>query len=163
MATEISGEKRVSGLLKRVEGWAQEELGAKQRLLEALREQEAALSTNGAERLETASRRVAEQVQAEPARAAILASMLDALGRAWQVDPLALTLGGISERAGEQGANLARLRAELRAVCEESMRVGRRIALIAGTQRAVLTEALGLLAGGAEPSQASGRLVDAEA
>lgn len=163
MTTRILDDKRVHGLLKRIEAWVQEELGAKQRLLTALAEQEAALNAADPDVLATATAVVAQQVQAEQPRGAQLALLLDELGSHWQVDPVGLTLGGISERAGAQVPNLPKLRAQLRAACEEATRIGRRIALIAGTQREVLAEVLGWIAGDGETGPSSGRLVDAEA
>jgi hypothetical protein len=66
-------------------------------------------------------------------------------------------------RAGEEGARLARLRDDLEHSTRQVAAAGRRVAMIARTQRALLGDLLKTLTGAdpESPERASGTLVDA--
>jgi hypothetical protein len=79
------------------------------------------------------------------------------------VEPRTWTLRSIVERAGASGERLGRLRGELDRQAREVAAAGRRIAMIARTQRSLLGELLSTLTGAdpESPDHASGTLVDA--
>jgi hypothetical protein len=152
-------------LLRQLEAHLQEELGAQERLRSLLADQEPALAEGRApDVVACAARFEAELALARP-RTERRRILLAALERAWRMEPGALDLGRIVERAGEDGARLARQRTELRRSVADVQRRARRCARAAAGQSAVLSQALELLVGARAGSDAdpSGCLVDREA
>lgn len=155
---------RTRPLVRRLEAWVQEEIGAKRRLEELLNTQEQAMSQPDASALETATQQVAQAVQQETQRATARHHILGALAMEWGTTERALTLGGVALRAGAEGARLGRMRLELREVCQASLSRGRRIALVAQAQRSVLGEVLQSVVGAAADGElGSGCMVNREA
>ncbi len=155
---------RAHNIVRRLEAWVQEEIGAKRRLIELLEVQEAAMSDSDAETLVSATRSVSEAIQGEPTRAHTRHELLSALAREWGTSERALTLGGIGLRMGASGQRIARLRGELTQACEQALARGRRIALVAQAQRAVLNEMLNAIVGSKhEEQEGRGALLDAQA
>lgn len=155
---------RARQLVRKLEAWVQEEIGAKRRLEELLAQQEQAMSQPDATALETATREVSQAIQLETQRAGARHQIIGALAKEWSTSERALTLGGIAQRAGPEGVRLSRMRLELREVCQASLSRGRRIALVAQAQRSVLGEVLQSVVGAAPDGQlGSGCVVNREA
>lgn len=163
-ADSASLSERTGPLVRRLEAWVQEEIGAKRRLEELLEAQEQAMSQPDASALETATQQVAKAVQLETQRASSRHQILGALAKEWGTTERALTLGGVALRAGAEGTRLGRMRLELREVCQASLSRGRRIALVAQAQRSVLGEVLQSVVGAAADGElGSGCVVNREA
>lgn len=133
--------------LRQAEAWAQEELGAQLRLLEALRAHSDSLAANDAAAIEQTLEDLRGALCGESRRTARRAEWLRALGAAWGVDPQTLTLRSVAERAGPDGQRLAKLRDDLERTATDVVAAARRIALLARQQRAVVTEILSVLTG----------------
>lgn len=155
----------VKVLLRQLEACVQEELGAQGRALEGLRAQGEALRLGDPAALDACGRRLEGELGSVAARGERRALLIRRLAGAWRVDPRALTLASIAERAGDEGRRLARMRARLREVAAGVARQTRRNALHARLAQRTWGEVLeGVLAGiSGQSAPVDGRLVDAEA
>lgn len=151
--------------LRRVEAWVQSEHGAQLRLLERLAAHERALGTGDADAIAATLGALEAELVGEPARHRERRAWSASLAKHFGVHPATLTLRSIVARAGADGARLERLRADLERTVREVAAAGRRVAMIARTQRALLGELLSTLTGADpdSPERASGTLVDARA
>ena len=149
--------------LRRAEAWAQNELGAQQRLARAMQAHERALGGGAPEEIAETLAALEAELATEPARLRQRRAWTDALARRFGIEPSRLTLGGVVARVGPEGERLARLRGDLERAARETAAAGRRIAMIARAQRSVLGELLRTLTGAdpESPDRASGTLVDA--
>jgi len=155
-----------SPILRRLESWAIEELGAQRRTLERLQQQAAALSDGDPSSLEARGREIESESAACLERATRRSTLLRALGALWGVDPKSLTLGSIAERCGRDGERLARLRSDLRRAAAATARASRGNVRAARSHQRAWSEILGGLLNAAAPSGellGGGQLVDAEA
>jgi hypothetical protein len=159
--------KDVRGTLRRLEGWAQEEIGAQARAAERLERQAQALRSGDPAQLVERTAELERELASAPARAERRAALLRELGAAWGVDARTLRLSSIVLRAGDEGRRLERLRGDLRQAAARTARATRRNALAARLHQRAWSEVLegALLAGGdaTHGGQLGGRLVDAEA
>ncbi|MEO0651332.1 MAG: hypothetical protein AAFZ65_11715 [Planctomycetota bacterium] len=149
--------------LRRAEAWAQNELGAQLRLAEAMRTHEQALGQGDPDEIAASLEQLERELATEKSRLRERRAWTQALAQRFGIDPAGVTLGGVVARAGEQGERLSRLRVDLERAARETAAAGRRIAMIARHQRAVLGEILRTLTGAdpESPERASGTLVDA--
>jgi hypothetical protein len=149
--------------LLKAEAWAQSEQGAQLRLLGRLQAHERALATGDADEIVATLEAVEAELRTESSRARERRAWIESLARCWAVEPRTLTLRSIVERAGASGERLGRLRGELDRQAREVAAAGRRIAMIARTQRSLLGELLSTLTGAdpESPDHARGTLVDA--
>jgi hypothetical protein len=156
---------QVGGTLRKAEAWAQSELGAQLALSASLESHLAALGRGQATEIETTLAALRGQLGGERLRARQREQWLADLGRLWQVDPRALTVRSVVERAGPEGQRLGRLRGELERTARRVGDLGRRVALIARQQRGIVGELITTLTGAdpERPDRCSGTLVDAEA
>jgi hypothetical protein len=152
-------------LLRQLEAYIQEEIGAQQRLLALLGSQERALVAGVPAEIAAATQKLERELHALPQRARRRSELLDALAKTWNVAPRALTLASVIERVGDDGDRLRRQRSELRNCAGQVARATRRNAFNARAQERVNGEMLQavLAAGSNAPLATSGALVDAEA
>ncbi len=157
--------KEVRALLIQLAAWAQEELGAQRRLRDALSEQEQAIRHVDTQALSETGKRIEEEIAGGASRERRRARLMTKLGRAWAVDPSALTLASICERAGDGAEDLLRLRGELREEAAQVARHGRRITALARYHGGLLEEVMRVLVGeaGDANEKREGVLVNAKA
>ncbi|MBL8863771.1 MAG: flagellar export chaperone FlgN [Planctomycetes bacterium] len=151
-------------LVQRLEANLQAELGAKNREIETLARQEAAIAARDVEALASASAELAEILQRGTERAAARSAILAELGRALGL-PAPVRLGALADALDERGAVLHARRAELRERCAVAMKAGRRVAALVRMHAGIVDETLGRFLA-PDPSGAPlgcGSLVDAEA
>ena len=152
-------------LLRQLEAYVQEEIGAQGRTLVALAAQEEALRTGEPRRIAAATLGLEHELQSIPARLKRRTELLAGLARTWNVAADALTLSSVVERAAGEGERLGRQRTELRQLVAKVTRQTRRIAATARFHGRFTTEVLQALLAvdGAAPIEAGGVLIDAEA
>lgn len=148
-------------LLRQLESYAQEELGAQIRALELLEAQERALIDGDASRIESATRALERDLQSVPARARRRDDALAQLARLWELAPKTLTLASVAERAGDEGERLRRQRAELRDVLAKVARLTRRNTLRARVHERLNADVLQTVLA-VDPGSTLGALIDAE-
>jgi hypothetical protein len=150
----------------RLNAWLQEEIGAQRRLDALLAEEERAIRAVDTPAILAAGERVQAELRASAPRERRRQALMADLGRAWGVDPRALTLASIAARlgAGSREADLLlRQRADLRAVAAEVARRGRRIASLARYHAGLFGELLNTLLGvEGRDTAGDGVLVDAK-
>lgn len=147
-----------------VESWLQEEIAAQGTLREALNRTEAAVRTGGAGELEAAGKRLQELLATagvrESRRRVLISKLASELGLAPREVNLT-RLGRELEERGVDSRRLAGLRAELRGIAAEVVRIGRRLEAVAQYHQGLFDELYGVLL----PERAGGRatvLVDEE-
>lgn len=150
----------------RLTAWLQEEIAAQGRLDAVLAEQERAIGAVDTAAILATGEAVQTELRTASGRERRRAALMADLGRAWGVDPRALTLTSVAMRLGagsREGELLLRQRAEVRAVAAEVARRGRRIASLARYHAGLFGELMGALLG-AEGRAAAGDgvLVDAK-
>jgi len=133
--------------MRKAEAWAQEELGTHLRLRQALVAHEESLVGTDSELIESTLEAVRAAGCDDLPRSRRRAEWLRGLGQAWQVEPSTLTLRSVAERAGDGGARLDDLRAELDSVARQVVDSARRVSLLARQQRAVVGEILSVFTG----------------
>jgi len=152
-------------LLRRLEAYVQEEIGAQSRALEFLEAQEQAIRDGDAGRIASCGSAVEAELRKVGERGRRREALLGELGRLWALAPKTLTLSSICERAAPGSERLARQTADLRKVVAAVTRSSRRLATAARMHRGLVLEVIEtVLAGGDELCLAAGgTLVDAEA
>lgn len=152
-------------LVRQLESYVQEEIGAQSRTIELLNTQQIALRDASAKGIEAGSRDLELAIRAAGQRAQRRIELVRRLALAWSVAPQTLTLSSIAERAGPDGDRLRRLRDELRQVTARVARSSRLAGALASAHQRLLKEALDVILPKHEDgtTSQSGRLVDAEA
>lgn len=155
------------------QSWAQEESQAQARLLEALVRMEAASRSSSQEELAQGCEQIEAALNDGQFRAERRRMLTGVLGQHFGVSPATLSLGSIIERAQSRGMGpapvlsaLRGLRTELIERAREVSRQATRMAAVAGHQRGLLHELLGILGVRPADEQAAvtgGGLVNAEA
>jgi hypothetical protein len=154
--------RTVKALLNVLEHDAREETSAQKRRLALLERQVEAVKSNRSVDLESALADLERELEAQGPRDLRRLQALVELARHWSCDARALTLGSVSERAGDEGRKLGSLRGELREATAAVLRENRRLAALVRVHRQLVEEVLAGVAAGAGAG-ADGRLVDAEA
>lgn len=157
--------KSVQSLINGLESWIQEELLARRRMLALLERQESAVKTAKGDELDECVRAIEKELDGQARRDEKRARIFAELGAAWSVDPSALTLSSIGERAGPGAERMLALRDELLASGAELARRNRRVSALLNAHHRVIGELLGALVAirGGDASAKSGGLVNAEA
>ena len=169
--------KPLEHLLRQLEAYVQEEIGAQARMLALLDAQEQAILAAEPRALLERTRAVEAELAHSAGRAQRRALLLDELAALWKLGRGALTLGSVVERCGSAAERLDRQRSELRAAAAKVTRKARRLGAAARTHQRLTCEALELLLAGGEPGSSprslssafprslreGGVLVDAEA
>jgi hypothetical protein len=154
----------LDGLIPRLEAWVQEELGAQRKLLENLRQQEAALKVLDHDSLDA---RIAEGRNlrlSAGARERRCHMLLKDYERVWGISAKALTLGSIATRVGSSGRRLTLLRKELKETLLEISRVAQRVRTFARFHQGVIHEVVEEVFGSTDAAlQEGGTLVNTEA
>jgi len=152
-------------LLRRLEAYVQEEIGAQGRALEFLEAQEQAIRDGDAERIARCGNAVDAELRRVGERGRRREALLEEFGRLWDVAPKTLTLTSIGERAAQGSQRLARLTADLRKVVAAVTRSSRRLATAARMHRGLVLEVIETVLAGEDELcvAAGGTLVDAEA
>lgn len=163
---------RLPVLLRHLEAYVQEEIGAQGRTAALLDAQRSAVRTADPAAIAESTRAVETELGTSARRARRRDELLKGFARLWSVDPGSLTLASVIERAGPAADRLQRQRLELRKATSEVSRRARLVGtaarehqrLTADIIRTVLagvdTDAEG---GGSQDSARGGVLVDAEA
>lgn len=135
----------VQSALNALEGWVQEELAARRRMLALLEAQESAVKHNHGAEIETNLHAIEAELEQQSTRESRRTKLFDALAAHWSVASGALTLSSIAERAGERGERLKRLRDELADATREVVRRNRRLNALLNAHQKVVEELLGAL------------------
>ena len=151
-------------LLRQLESYVQEEIGAQGRLLASLEAQDRALRAHDAARIAEATRALDGEIEASSKRAQRRQELVSSLAKLWSVAPSSLTLGSIAERVGDEGARLGRQRNELQSASAQVAKLGRRNGLVARFHQRLTAEVLQavLVQADGAPLHEGGALVDAE-
>jgi len=152
-------------LMRHLEAYVQEEIGAQARLLALLEVQEQAVLASDQEAIVAANRKLDAELGSSAARARRRGLLLEGFGRSWELDPSTLTLSSLCERVGSGAERLQRQRTELRAVTAKVARRARRVGAAARSHQRLTAEIIETVLTGAEGEglAAGGVLVDAEA
>ena len=152
-------------LLRQLEAYVQEEIGAQRRALEFLEDQERAIRDGDAARISNSGSCVEGELRKVPGRSRRRAALLEEFGRLWAVAPKTLTLTSICERVGESSGRLARQTEELRCAVASVARSARRLASAARMHQRLVSEVIENVLAGEEQTcvAAGGTLIDAEA
>ncbi len=113
-------------LLRQLEAYIQEEIGAQSRMLGSLEDQALALKINAPERMLAATQALESEIAATQSRSRRRNELLAGLAQSWEVAPEALTLSSVVRRAGEEGTRLARQRGELERLAQRTSTLARR-------------------------------------
>jgi hypothetical protein len=147
---------KLAGLLIQLEAWAHEELAAQRELARLLEEQQGAVARNDGGALAASDGRIRDRLRSSAARDRRRTQLLERLASELGVARGTLTLGSLVARAESLGlpvAGLRGLRGELREACARVLRLGRRLAAVARSHRALLDEVLRSLAPGDAPGE----------
>jgi hypothetical protein len=157
--------RSIQSLINGLESWIQEELLARRRMLALLDRQEAAVKAARGLELEQCVRAIEEELEGQARRDEKRVKLFAELGASWSVDPSALTLSSIGERAGPAAERMLVLRDELAQAGEKLVRRNRRVSALLNAHQRVIEELLGALVAirGGDASARSGGLVNAEA
>ena len=153
-----------SGLMRRLEAYVQEEIGAQRRLLEILEAQEHSIRSGDAAAIAQRGRKIEQVLSTRAERARQRNALMELFGRLWDVAPSTLTLSSICERMGEESALLLRQKEDLRNVVAAVTRSSRRLASAARLYRRLIAEVIETVLAGEDEAcvSAGGTLVDAE-
>lgn len=151
-------------LLHSLEAYVQDEIGARQRMIEIVARQEDAVLRGKAHDLELATRELEAELALQTDRAGRRTKIFAVFGTHWQVAPAALTLSSIAERIGAGSDRLLALRHDLRDATAALARRNRRLAALTTLYRRVLSDVIETLVSGddATPLANAGTLVNAE-
>jgi hypothetical protein len=151
-------------LVRHLEAYVQEEIGAQARTLTLVEAQEQAVRSADHVAVAKATRGLEEELRTAPERARRRGLLLEGFGRLWGIDPSALSLASLIERVGPDGGRLQRQRAELRELAGKVARSARRIGLATRAHQRLANEIIEtLLAAQTSRVDGGGALVDAEA
>jgi hypothetical protein len=139
----------------------EDEIAGKAQLEQALVRQERAIVEALRDELDLATRAIELELGRELDRSRRRVAIFARLGAHWGVAGNALTLGGIVERLGPAGANLERLRGELRASIAAVLRKNRRVARLVHVHSGLVNETVSALLGVASVDQEPGALFEA--
>lgn len=141
-----------------------EDVAAHERVLALLQQQEATITRPSDPLFRDATEALELELERLPFRKGQRDRTLKDLGRAFGVEPSALTLGSIAERLGAAGAPLVIERSRLRDAIVEVQKVNRRVAALIRMHRDVTREILNSVLGDGSGSRAldGGTLIDAE-
>ena len=153
-----------SGLMRRLEAYVQEEIGAQRRLLEILETQEHSIRSGDSAALAEQGREIERELRTRAERARRRSALLELFGRLWDVAPGTLTLSSICERAGDEAGLLLRQKDDLRNVVAAVTRSSRRLSSAARLHRRLIAEVIETVLAGEDEAcvAAGGTLVDAE-
>ena len=155
---------QLSTLMRHLEAYVQEEIGAQRRTTALLQAHEEAVHTTLPAVIQEATLALEQELRPVPARARRRDELLRAFGRLWGVEPTALTLGSLIERAGPDADRLVRQRQELRDATAKVARQSRRNAVAARTHQRLTADIIeSVLAQGGDSVENGGSLVNAEA
>jgi len=115
-------------LLRQLEAYVQEELGAQGRLTGLLEAQERALLSHEREQLEAASTALQAEFIGAASRAKRRDELVGQLAKSWNVAASALSLSSIVRRFGADGERLRRQRVELERAVKRVQKLARRTA-----------------------------------
>ena len=146
---------------KALEKLIEDEIAGKMQLEQALERQEAAIVESQRDDLDVATRAIELELGRELDRSRRRAAIFTRLGAHFGVAGNALTLGGIVERLGPAGADLDRLRGELRTRIASVLRKNRRVARLVHVHSGLVNETVSALLGVASVDQEPGALFEA--
>jgi hypothetical protein len=152
-------------LLKQLEAYVQEEIGAQGRTLALLGAQDEALRSGEPHKVAASTEALEREMRSAPSRARRRGELLAGFAALWNLAPHTLTLSSIVDRSGDQGERLGRQRDELRAVVAKISRQARRNSTAARFHERFASEVLHVLLAvdGSKSIEAGGVLVDAQA
>ncbi len=151
-------------LLHELETYVQDEIGARERMLEIVARQEVAVQSGRAIELEQATRDLERELAGQIDRASRRQRILVGFGAAWRVAPSVLSLSSIAERIGPGTERLLTLRRELRDATAALAKRNRRLAALTTLYRRVLGDVIETLVSGDDsaPLDNPGTLVNAQ-
>jgi hypothetical protein len=153
-------------LLRHLEAYVQEEIGAQGRTLALLEAQERAVGACDRQAIERSTRSLDVELRQAAVRARRRGLLLEGFGKLWELDASTLSLASLIERVGPDADRLQRQRAELRDASAKVRRRARRIGSAARAHQRLTAEIIEtVLTGAAEGAglEAGGTLVNAEA
>jgi hypothetical protein len=151
-------------LLRQLEAYVQEEIGAQTRLVALLEAQERALRVHDAAELLDTTSAIDAELEGSAQRGRRRRELFASLAGLWMVAPSSLTLSSIALRAGPDAQRLERQKDDLDRAARRVQRLARRSGLVARFHQRLTADVLqALLAAGEEERvDCGGRLVDAE-
>lgn len=152
-------------LLRQLEAYVQEELGAQGRLIGLLEAQERALLSHEHAQLEAAGTALQAEFLGAASRAKRRDELVGQLAKAWEVAASALSLSSIVRRFGADGERLRRQRLELERAVKRAQKLARRTAAAARMHSRLSNEIVRACLSASDGSDlhAGGSLVNAEA
>ena len=164
MTTKGVPVNHLATLLRHLEAYVQEEIGAQARTLALIEAQEQAVRSADHQAVAKSTRALEGELKSAAERARRRGLLIEGFGRLWGVDAGALTLASLIERVGPDADRLQRQRAELRELSGQVARRARRIGLAARAHQRLAREIIeGVLAAQGADVEGGGTLVDAEA
>jgi hypothetical protein len=156
---------QLSTLLRHLEAYVQEEIGAQGRTLALLEAQQAAVATSEPESVAKATQAIEDELRTVAARARRRDELLRGFARFWNIDPQSLTFASLIERAGPEGERLRRQRRDLRTTAGRVARRARVVGTAARAHQRLTAEIIETVLADDERQAAGtgGVLVDAEA
>jgi hypothetical protein len=151
-------------LLHDLETYVQDEVGARQRMIDIVARQEVAVLHGRAVELEQATRDLERELALQVDRASRRQRILTGFGAAWRLSPSVLSLSSIAERIGPGTERLLTLRRELRDSTATLAKRNRRLAALTTIYRRVLGDVIETLVSGEDsaPLDNTGTLVNAQ-
>ena len=152
-------------LMRHLEAYVQEEIGAQSRTIALLESQELAVGESDHAKLRKANLAIDAELRSATERTRRRALLLEGFGKLWKLDPSTLSLSSLIERVGNGAERLQRQRGELRDVTALVARKARRIGSAARAHQRLTVEILETVLEDAEGAglEAGGALVNAEA
>ena len=123
---------QLSTLLRHLEAYVQEEIGAQGRTLALLDAQQEAVSSSDPAAIARSTSAIEGELRVVAARARRRDELLKGFARLWQIDVRSLTFASLIERAGPQAERLRRQRHDLRTAAG---RVARRARVVGSAAR----------------------------
>jgi hypothetical protein len=124
---------QLSTLLRHLEAYVQEEIGAQSRTLALLEAQQDAVASSEPSAITKATSALENELRAVAVRARRRDELLRGFARFWNIDAQSLTFASLIERAGPEAERLQRQRSDLRSAAG---RVARRARVVGTAARA---------------------------
>jgi len=152
-------------LLRQLEAYVQEEIGAQGRIHTLLEAQSAALSSGVPARISESTRALDAETESAQRRGARRATLIAGLAQAWGLAASSLTLSSIVARTADEGERLARQRLELERAVLRVRKLTRRNNTIARFHQRLSADLLQAVLAPENDARVTdgGTLVDAEA
>jgi len=157
--------ENLQSLMNHLESCMRDHVGAQNRMIVLLEEQERCVLNERPEAVELATKALGAELSTVPERTERRDKILARFALAWGVAAGSLTLSSVAERFGEGADRLRELRDELREATALCMRLNRRVSALVRLHRRVMLDVIDSLLADEEnsPMRETGTLLNAEA